>query len=104
MITSNSYFSHPGNRQYMAMQESTNKQNNRDRKKRLILGGRTYTIDDDDISVISPANEKSNTKENNKTKKNYPMDPDTTSNKLNENTTQNNFSIVTGKDKDSHKR
>ena len=52
-------FSHPGNRQFMAMQDSQNKPRDgstgSQRKKRLVLGNRTYTIDDDDISVISPA-------------------------------------------------
>ena len=104
LVTSNFYLSHPGNRQYMAMQESNNKQNNKDRKKRLILGGRTYTIDDDDISVISPANEKNNTKENNKNTKDHSIDPDSTRSKLNENSTQNDLSMATEKDKDSHKR
>ena len=28
-----------------------------ERKKRLVLGGRTYTIDDDDISLISTTND-----------------------------------------------
>ena len=44
------------------MQDSQNKpkigSKGSERKKRLILGGRTYTIDDDDISVISPTNDK----------------------------------------------
>ena len=44
------------------MQDSQNKpkigSNGSERKKRLVLGGRTYTIDDDDISVISPTNDK----------------------------------------------
>ena len=47
----------------MAMQDSQNSprtgSTGSQRKKRLILGGRTYTIDDDDISVISPTNDKS---------------------------------------------
>ena len=51
----------------MAMQDSNNKQasgsQSSERKKRLILGGRAYTIDDDDISVISPAEEKSKSPE-----------------------------------------
>jgi hypothetical protein len=88
----------------MAMQESNNKQNNTDRKKRLVLGGRTYTIDDDDISVFSPANEKSNMKETHKNTKDSSMDPDTTYSKLNESTTEKNLSVVTPKDKDSHQR
>ena len=54
------YYSHPGNRQFM--HESQNKpkikSEGSERKKRLILGGRTYTVDDDDISVISPTNDK----------------------------------------------
>ena len=44
------------------MQDSQNKpkigSKGSERKKRLIQGGRTYTIDDDDISVISPTNDK----------------------------------------------
>ena len=47
----------------MAMQDSQNNPRSgstgSQRKKRLILGNRTYTIDDDDISVISPTNDKS---------------------------------------------
>ena len=88
----------------MAMQESNNKPNNKDRKKRLVLGGRTYTIDDDDISVISPANDKSNTKEHNKNTKDSSIDHDTTCSKLNESTTKKNLSIVTANDKDSRQR
>ena len=54
----------------MAMQDSQNKFNgsskNTERKKRLILGGRTYTIDEDDISVIAPENGKAKATENDK--------------------------------------
>ena len=54
----------------MAMQDSQNKLNgsskSAERKKRLILGGRTYTIDEDDISVIAPENGKAKATENDK--------------------------------------
>ena len=58
------------------MQDSQNKpkigSKGSERKKRLILGGRTYTIDDDDISVISPTNDKNNSVElANKSKSSY---------------------------------
>ena len=57
----------------MARQDSQNKlksgSKSGDRKKRLILAGRTYTIDEDDISVIAPDN-----------KKNQSLDADKTAN------------------------
>ena len=50
------------------MQDSQNKpkigSKGSERKKRLILGGRTYTVDDDDISVISPTNDKAKSVDN----------------------------------------
>ena len=49
------------------MQDSQNKPKigakGSERKKRLILGDRTYTIDNDDISVISPTNDKTKTRD-----------------------------------------
>jgi hypothetical protein len=66
-----SILSHPGNRQHMARQDSQNKlksgSKSGDRKKRLILAGRTYTIDEDDISVIAPDNEKTQSLDSDKT-------------------------------------
>ena len=87
----------------MAMQESNNIPSNKDRKKRLILGGRTYTIDDDDTSVILPANEKSRTKEDNKNVKMSSMDHVTTCSNVNEDNTAGNCTIVTENEKDTHK-
>ena len=55
----------------MARQDSQNKlksgSKSGDRKKRLILAGRTYTIDEDDISVIAPDNEKTQSLDGDKT-------------------------------------
>ena len=55
----------------MARQDSQNKlksgSKGGDRKKRLILAGRTYTIDEDDISVIAPDNEKTQSLDGDKT-------------------------------------
>lgn len=55
----------------MARQDSQNKlksgSKTGDRKKRLILAGRTYTIDEDDISVIAPDNEKTQSLDGDKT-------------------------------------